>query len=199
MKDRARPLHGGALREPRERIAQRISYRAAPAQRIHRHGEVLQQCHRVPQLEVLEGAGNAAPGALVRRHSAQRSPIEEDPAGVRLHHARDAVEQRRLAGAIRPDEAQDLAPVEVDRDAVQRDHATEAHIDVPDPEHGHATGTRLCVRTRTVAIAFAACAWRSPQTPSGRRISWMMRRTPSASENQSYEMSYARPMKVPCP
>ena len=42
--------------------------------------------------------------------------VEEDPAGVERLEAGDQVEQRRLAGAVRTDDAEDLALVDVEGD-----------------------------------------------------------------------------------
>jgi len=48
-------------------------------------------------------------------------PIEGDGASVRLAEARDHVEERRLPGAVRADEAKDLASNYLQRDTVKGD------------------------------------------------------------------------------
>ena len=64
--------------------------------------------------------------ALARR-SVITPPVERVDAG-------DDVEDRRLAGAVRADEPEDLARVDVERHVVERGDATEAHRDVVELE-----------------------------------------------------------------
>ena len=52
--------------------------------------------------------------------------VEEDLAAVRLVEPRDDVEERRLAGAVGPDQAADLAQLEVEGDSVERDDTPES-------------------------------------------------------------------------
>ena len=67
------------------------------------HGEVGEG------LELLEGAGHAAAGDAVGPHAGDLAAVEEDAAGVERLEAGDQVEQRGLAGAVGPDDADDLA------------------------------------------------------------------------------------------
>ena len=83
-------------------------------------------------------SGARACGARPRR---RRAPATPDPAGrdrarVGTHEARHDVEQRGLAGAVRPDHADDLAARDGERDAGERDDAAEAHADVAQLERG---------------------------------------------------------------
>ncbi len=84
----------------------------------HRHG--------AEQAEILEGAADAERGDAVARRLEQRAPLEADRAAVEAIEPGQAVEQRRLAGAVGPDQAEDLAGRDVERDAVERDDAAEA-------------------------------------------------------------------------
>ena len=61
-------------------------------------------------------------------------PSNSDVASRVAVDAADAVEQRGLAGAVRADQAADLAVADVEGHAVQRDHAAEAHLDTGDPQ-----------------------------------------------------------------
>jgi len=66
----------------------------------------------------------------VARHGEERLPIEGDVAAVALVETRDAVEKRRLAGAVRADQADDASRCDVERYAVERNDAAETHSHV---------------------------------------------------------------------
>ena len=51
----------------------------------------------------------AEPGALVRVEAADVAPVDSHPAGRGRQQPGDGVEQRGLAGAVRTDQARDLA------------------------------------------------------------------------------------------
>ena len=62
------------------------------------------------QPDLLERARDAEPHAAVRRQCRPRSvPPKIKRAGIRLIDPADQVEQRRLAGAVRPDDGEDRA------------------------------------------------------------------------------------------
>ena len=63
--------------------------------------------------------GNAAPDDLLWREPDQGLAGEADGAGARRHHARERTQQRRLARAVRADEAHDLAAFDDQADVVQ--------------------------------------------------------------------------------
>ena len=67
-----------------------------------------------------------------------RLALEQDVAAVRRVEPADAVEQCRLAGAVRADQPEDLAFVDRERDAVERDDAAKAHRDIADFEQRRA-------------------------------------------------------------
>ncbi len=62
--------------------------------------------------------------------------VELDGAGARRVEAAEAVEQRRLAGAVRTDQPEDLALADLEADAVERHDAAEANRDVTDGDDG---------------------------------------------------------------
>src|SRR4029079_17828658 len=64
-------------------------------------------------------------GQLVRTRT-QRSAVEGERAGVRSDEPADDVEERRLAGAVGPDDAHHGAGRNVERDALERDQSAEA-------------------------------------------------------------------------
>jgi len=66
----------------------------------------------------------------VARRAGEAPALEQDLALGIAVDAAYAVEQGRLARAVRPDQAADLPLTHVEGDAVERDHAAEAHDDV---------------------------------------------------------------------
>ena len=84
--------------------------------------EVLAWAHAREQLEALEGAPDPQTGTLVDRQLVDPAAVETDLAGVEATHAVEAVEQRRLPGAVGAHEAHRLATVDDDRDVVERDY-----------------------------------------------------------------------------
>ncbi len=75
-------------------------------------------------------------------------PPTEDPTMSRAHAAGNGVQQRRLAGAVRSDQADDLTRVDVDRRPVERDDASEPDLDVRDTEYGFPFDRRFDDRLR---------------------------------------------------
>ena len=67
----------------------------------------------------------------------QRLAGELDLALVRRVEPGDHVERGRLAGAVRPDQADDLAVQHVERDPVEGDDPAEPASDIPQREQGH--------------------------------------------------------------
>src|SRR5438105_3841763 len=53
------------------------------------------------------------------------------------HRARDRTERRRLAGAVRAEDGDELALADRERDAVQRPHRPVARLDVVQLEQAH--------------------------------------------------------------
>src|SRR6185312_445608 len=96
----AGPRFLARLREPRARAA------AAAEQRAD--GDVVE--HREPgeRPHDLEGAADAEMGAAKCRQALDAPALEDDLAGRRCERAADEAHERRLAGAVRADEAEDL-------------------------------------------------------------------------------------------
>src|SRR5213075_1862799 len=75
---------------------------------------------------VLEGARDARSGDGMRGESPERASIEMKTAGIRRVHAGEQVEERGLAGAVRADQAEDLARGDGEGNVFQRLQAAEA-------------------------------------------------------------------------
>src|ERR1039458_1797837 len=85
--------------------------------------------------------------------------VEIDGAGLVLQRAADAIDQRALARAVRPDQPEPLARLHLEVDAVERDEAAEPLADIVDVQqraHG-----RLRARKRSCT---------SPTRPLGAMI-----------------------------
>ena len=76
--------------------------------------DVLEDRELREQADVLERARDAALRDLIRLEADDALALEGDAARRRLIDARQHVEGRRLARAVRPDEADELAAVQMD-------------------------------------------------------------------------------------
>src|SRR5690349_10468322 len=103
----------------------------AAEQEVLEHGGVLEQ------LDVLERPRDAAPRDLVRRHPRDVLAVEDQTARGRLVDARDQVEDRRLAGAVGPDDREDLARLDLEAHAVDGPEAAEVHDEAVRGEEAH--------------------------------------------------------------
>ena len=83
---------------------EQVSQRPPPGAAIRRGAEVLAHGEVVEQLDGLERADQSEPRPAMRRHAPQVASVEHHPA-LRLREvARQRVDARRLAGAVRSDE-----------------------------------------------------------------------------------------------
>src|SRR5205085_1427413 len=98
--------------------------------------QVLAHSQLGKDLQQLEGAADSQPVEVARPHAGDGASVEPHLAGARAELAEDAIEQRRLAAAVRPDDAEDLAFVDVERHAVDRQNAAEALGEIAHFEHG---------------------------------------------------------------
>ena len=89
---------------------------------------------RTEQRQVLKSAGDADLRDAMRRTPQRRAPFKQNIAAIGLVEPADAVEERRLAGAVRPDQTEDLTFVDSEGDAVKRNNAAKAHGDVANVE-----------------------------------------------------------------
>ena len=92
--------------------------------------DVVEHAHVVEQRHVLERPADADFRNGVAGLAEDRASFKEDVAAVGDVEPREAIEERRLAGAVGADEADDLPRRNVKRYAVEGDNAAEAHRDV---------------------------------------------------------------------
>src|SRR3954469_5108343 len=89
------------------------------------------------ELHALEGASNPESGSTVDRQPAEVDALERHPSTVGTNEAEQAVEQRRLAGPVRSDQADSLALTDVEADVAQRRDASKPLGDADGvEEHG---------------------------------------------------------------
>jgi hypothetical protein len=99
--------------------------------------QVLEHRGVLEQLDVLEGARDAAPGDLVRGHAGDVLVAEDEPPVGGLVDARDEVEDGGLARAVGPDDREHLAHLDLEGHRVDGPDAAEAHPEVVGREEGH--------------------------------------------------------------
>src|SRR5687767_623852 len=114
---------------------------AEPARaRVRADEDVLEHRHPGEERDVLERPCDAAADDLVWGEPQQIFAVVENRAGIRLVESRDDVEGRRLARAVRADQAEDLTLGDVERDVVEGDDSPEAASEVLDGEQRHEAG-----------------------------------------------------------
>ena len=89
---------------------------------------VLADRQRAEDLEALERAGDAEPGALVRLQRGHVGAVEADAAAVEALQPADGVEAGRLPGAVGADQAGDDAGRDVEVHAPQRVHTPKSNL-----------------------------------------------------------------------
>jgi hypothetical protein len=77
------------------------------------------------QMPLLVHDGDAERAAVMGVADLRGDAVEQDLAGIRLVHAGDHLDQRRLSGAVLAEERMDRPAFQVDRHVLQRFHAWE--------------------------------------------------------------------------
>src|SRR4029077_15610474 len=85
----------------------------------------------------LEGASEAEPRALVRRQRRDAALAARDRAAIRMHAAREHVEERGLAGPVGTGKTEDLSCVDRDLDVVEGHERPVCLADAAAGERGH--------------------------------------------------------------
>ena len=115
------PLLGGRS-APVEQVEQQA---AAALPGPFRGQQVLAPGHLREQLHALERPADAQPGSPVDRQPVDQRALESDGSRVGTLNTQQAVEQRRLAGAVRADQADHLVGVDRQADVAERGDAPE--------------------------------------------------------------------------
>lgn len=117
-----------ARRDPSFTLGKPASVRTD--EHVVEHGHMSEESH------VLEGAGDSAARDLVRRTTQQVDASERDRARRRLVEASNAIEARRLAGAIGPYEPVYVALHDLERDVCKCGDSAEADREPVNGEKG---------------------------------------------------------------
>ena len=128
----------------------------------------------------------AIPSETILRAGTAVDPFarKRDRSGRDRVESRDAVEQRGFAGAVRPDQAADLAGIHLTRHAIERANAAETHRHVSDakqrlraaPRGGHRV-TRVLIRHREARCrSYSRSGPDSRPSPSSRCAALLRRR-----------------------
>src|SRR5262245_27940709 len=120
-----------------------VALAAAAAER-RRHDQVLEHGHAVERLRNLKRAADAQATAPFRRQMGDVDAREDDAPGIGRNRAAGDAEQRGLAGAVRPDDAERLALGEREVERARDHHGAEALGDFFEGENGrHAVVVRV--------------------------------------------------------
>src|SRR5262249_48783933 len=101
------------------------------------HLDVVEDGHASEQGDVLEGAGDPALSAAMRRQVRDVPSVEADAPARRRVDAADAVEDAGLAGAVRADDGEELMRFDIEAHAGEGRHAAEAQAQVIEGEERH--------------------------------------------------------------
>ena len=123
------------------RLADALGHRRCPqhAARLRpAEHDILDDAHRVDQHEVLVDHGDAGGHRLAGIVPGQLATAEDDGAGIRRQHAEQHLHQGALARAVLAEQAEDLARLDVEVDAVVGAQGAEATDDAAHfEESGH--------------------------------------------------------------
>ncbi|GCC48793.1 hypothetical protein chiPu_0033139, partial [Chiloscyllium punctatum] len=104
-------------------------------------------------------------GALVRQHLGDVAAAEQDAALIRRLEAGEHAQQRGLAAAARPEQREELAGADVERELVDRAEIPERLGDALDPQQRHVRDGRFRQRPRRLRSRFACYHVRQPRFP----------------------------------
>ena len=136
-----------------------------------RNADIVDQVQADERPRQLEASRQSEMGALVRGEAVDGAAVETHRALFVVQRAADAVDQRALAGAVRPDQANAFACGYCKRDVLQRDEAAEALAQVIDLEQVscRAITGRAHRRDHGTAPVASVSTWRRPTKSSGLR------------------------------
>ena len=147
----------GSIANPNAAASSRTRARAcvvveedAGLSRLHREDDVLGDRHHRNEHEVLVHHPDPAGDRLLRGAHAHGLPVDQDLALVRVVEPVQDVHQRRLAGAVLPEQRVHLAAPEVEVDVVVGDDAWKALGDPPKLEDGRLDDALLLAHARAI-------------------------------------------------
>jgi hypothetical protein len=133
--------------EPRDQLARAGASLGRPGAGPERRDlDVLAHGQAAERTAVLERPADPGARTSVRAPAGDVAAAELDRARRRGVEPGEQVHERRLAGAVRPDQPDDLVPVQLERDAVERLHARERPRHRGGPERFPGPPRRSCCR-----------------------------------------------------
>ena len=104
--------------------------------------QVLAHRHRREEAPAFGNDRDAGGAEAMRRQPRDVRAVEADAPGAGALDAAERVDQRRLAGAVRADDREQLAGLQPQRDAPERRRGAVPDLEAVDVKHGRARGTR---------------------------------------------------------
>ena len=133
----------------------------------HPEQQVVDDGQRAERAGVLPGTGNARAGAFRHPQAVDPPAFHGDAAGILPHYAGDQVEQGRLAGTVRADQADDFARVQTEGDVVGDGDTAEALAQTGNVQNG--THVRAANGLRPLQASRPPPPRPPPISPCGRR------------------------------
>ena len=99
-------------------------------------GDVVEDAHARKRLHHLKGAADAKPGDAKRGQAIDAFACKRDLARIGRLHPGDDIDQGGLAGAVGPDQSNDLARHKGEAHAVERHKPTETFADARERQQG---------------------------------------------------------------
>jgi hypothetical protein len=137
----ARVIHEAALGTAEHRKRGELRQGVVAAPRVHADDHVFERGQIFEEPDVLKRARDAQRSNPMRRQTSEFVRLKPCVPGLHRHVTRDEVDQRRLAGAVGPDEAVDGSLLHLQRHPVDGVNPAEVPLDVIQAkEHGHLDG-----------------------------------------------------------
>jgi hypothetical protein len=137
---RARELFLERRKERERRGERRGAFGARPRQ-VAAELEVLAHRHRGEEAPSFGNDGDAGGAEAMRGQPGDVDAVDDDAPGARALDAAERVDERRLAGTVRPDDREQLAGTQRQRDAPERRRRAVPDLEAVDVKHGRGRGT----------------------------------------------------------
>src|SRR6516225_6729905 len=169
VEQRQTPLADGTVRKPRPRpgidgVEQR-------------NAQIVEKVQAAEGLGQLKAAREPQARALVCRQAVDCAAVEGDIAAIMVQRAAEAIDERALARAVRPDQPEPLTAIDGEVDAFERDKAAKALAEPADLEQRWHQRRRARRRART-----------SPTMPLGAMITKAISSRPTISKFSAEEI-----------
>ena len=125
--------------------------RCRPSRRVHARRRFSSAVRPGQDAAPLRHVADAEPAAVVRLHPRDVDAVDRDAAGGRRHQADQRLQERGLADAVVADDADRLARLQLEVDAMQHRHMAVAGAQAGDVEDDVAARTRGVARRRVEA------------------------------------------------